>query len=185
MRRAAALLLTAAALAAPVAAGGCGSSGEPKAKAKATATATQPPEATATTTPPAATPAPRIRGAGPNVARRWADAVRDGDFDAAAALFAVPAKVANGGRPLLLRSRGEIDFFNRTLPCGAVLARTRRASHGRFIATFQLTERAGPGANCGSGTGGAAEVRFLVRKGHIVEWLRVADPSAGDDAQQT
>ena len=114
-----------------------------------------------------------------DVVKAWADAVRDGRFDDADALFALPATVANGGRALRFTHRYEVDFFNRTLPCGAVLRGTRKARGGRLVATFELTERKGPGANCGTGTGHEAQVRFLVREGRIVEWVRVVTGGAG------
>ena len=116
---------------------------------------------------------------GTAVVRRWADAVREGRFAAAARTFAVPATVANGGRPLTLRSRAEVDFFNRTLPCGAILTSTRRATGGRLVATFRLTTRRGPGADCGSGVGHEAQVAFRIRGGRIAEWLRIATPGGG------
>jgi hypothetical protein len=117
-----------------------------------------------------------------DVIRGWTAAIRTGSFDRADDYFALPALVANGGRPLRLRTRAEIDLFNRTLPCGAVVLATQRAS-GHIVATFRLTERSGPGAFCGAGTGHTAQVAFLVRAGHIVEWLRVIDPGrgSGDD----
>jgi hypothetical protein len=114
-----------------------------------------------------------------DVVKAWADAVRAGRFEAADALFALPAKVANGGRPLRFRHRYEVDFFNRSLPCGAILRSTRKTQDGRLVATFELTERQGPGANCGAGTGHPAAVRFLVRDGRIVEWLRVESGRSG------
>jgi hypothetical protein len=139
-------------LAAAVALGGCGSASRP--------------------------PKPR-ESAGARVVRQWADAERAGRFDIASALFALPSKVANGGPVIRFRTRAEVDFFNRSLPCGAILKRTRPAAHGRFVATFELTERLGPGAGCGPGVGQSAEVAFRVRDGRIVEWLRVPDGSGG------
>lgn len=132
------------------------------------------------------TPAHKPQGdAGVQVARRWADAERAGRFSVATALFAVPAKVANGGPVMQFDTRAEIDFFNRSLPCGAILKHTRPAGKGRFVATFELTERAGPGSNCGPGVGAAADVAFRVRRGRIVEWLRVPTPSDDNGGQIT
>src|SRR4051794_11685414 len=72
---------------------------------------------------PGPKPAPRPPSA-EQVIRSWADDLRAGRFSAANATFAVPATVANGGPRLRLRSRADIDGFNRTLPCGAVVTGT-------------------------------------------------------------
>lgn len=105
----------------------------------------------------------------------WADALRSGDVEAAAGYFAIPSVAENG--PLLVRIRSESDAvaFNETLPCGAELVAAENG--GRFTtATFELTERPGPGV-CGPGTGGTAKTAFVIRDGEIVEWRRVgADP---------
>ena len=123
---------------------------------------------------PAPVVAPGVRHADANLVRRWADTLRRGDITGAAGFFAVPALVANGGPPAELRTQGAIRAFNRSLPCGARLARADRAHHGFVIATFVLTERPGPGT-CGSGTGATARTAFRVRHGKIIDWLRVQD----------
>lgn len=101
----------------------------------------------------------------------WSDALREGDVDAAAAYFAIPSVAENG--PLLrIRSEDDARLFNASLPCGAILVRAE--SEGDFTtATFELTERPGPGA-CGPGTGGRAETAFVIENGKITEWRRVA-----------
>ena len=81
--------------------------------------------------------------------RAWADTLRRGDVEGAAEYFAVPATVSNGTPPLKLKSRAEVEFFNRTLPCGAQVIATEDAPHGFVIATFRLTERPGKG-RCGT-----------------------------------
>src|SRR4051794_4547276 len=112
-----------------------------------------------------------------DVVRGWTDALRAGHIAAADGFFALPVVISNGGPPLRLRSLPEVDFFDRTLPCGAVVIGTRRVGQ-RLVATFRLTNRAGPGAGCGSGVGGTAEVAFVVRDGHIAEWIRLVDPTS-------
>ena len=82
--------------------------------------------------------------------------------------------VSNGTGPIQLKDRAAVEFFNRTLPCGAELIDTEAAPHGYFIATFRLTERPGRG-RCGSGTGETARTAFRVRDDHITDWLRVQD----------
>ena len=118
---------------------------------------------------PAATPRPAADEA---VVRGWADDLRRGDVDAAAARFALPATVANGTPEIELETRAEVRSFNRALPCGGRVTDILR-HHGYLIATFELTER--PGGDCGSGMGNTAQAAFQVRDGKITRWLRVDD----------
>lgn len=101
----------------------------------------------------------------------WSEALRRGDIDAAAGMFAIPSVAENG--PLLVRIDSDADarLFNESLPCGGRLIRAE--STGEFTtATFRLTERPGPGS-CGTGTGETAQTAFVIRDGKIVEWRRV------------
>jgi hypothetical protein len=107
------------------------------------------------------------------VIKGWADELRAGDVAAASKRFALPSVVQNGTPPLRLTTRGEVEAFNRSLPCGAKL--TEAVASDRFtIATFVLTERPGPG-ECGNGVGETAKTAFVVRRGLITQWLRVVD----------
>lgn len=112
-----------------------------------------------------------------SVVRSWADTLRRGDLDGAAALFAVPARVQNGTPLLELRSRASIRDFNHALPCGARVLRTVR-HHGYVIATFRLVDRVGPGAvhPC-PGKGAQASTAFKIVAGHISDWRRVPTPA--------
>lgn len=105
-----------------------------------------------------------------DVVKAWADAVREGDYEAANALFAVPAKIANGEAPVILDSREKINIFNRSLPCGAIFQKAQAIADDYLRVTFRLTE----GSGCGSGAGKPAEVSFKIVDGLIVEWLREA-----------
>ena len=107
----------------------------------------------------------------------WANDMRRGDIEAASALFAVPATVANLSPEARLETRGAVRAFNESLPCGSRVRRMVR-HHGLIIATVELTDR--PGADCGTGTGNTAQAAFEVRDGKIVRWLRVVggDPPA-------
>jgi hypothetical protein len=125
---------------------------------------------------PAATPEADAE----DVIRAWADTLRRGDVAGAAEYFALPSTVSNGTPPLKLRTREEVEFFNRALPCGAVVIETEDAPHGFVIATFRLTERPGRG-RCGDGTGGTARTALLVRDGHITDWLRVPEEGGRDE----
>lgn len=125
---------------------------------------------------PAADPAPRPDAAATPgaVVRAWSRAMRRGDIDAAARLFAVPAVIANGTSPVNLDTRAAVRRFNESLPCGSRVVATEQ-HQGLTIATFTLTER--PGAQC-DGTGNTAKAAFEIRGGKIVGWIRVGD---GDD----
>jgi hypothetical protein len=107
------------------------------------------------------------------VIEAWSDELRAGEAERAADHWEVPSVAQNGTPPLELRSRREVIAFNESLPCGAEL--TRAEPEGEFtVATFELTERPGPG-ECGPGTGQTARTAFLIEDGMIVEWRRVPD----------
>jgi len=146
----------------------------------ATGQATPAPEAEPAEPEPTA-PTTKTDPADVRIVRAWADALRHGDVNIAARYFAVPSLVSNGTRPLELKTRAEVRFFNRTLPCGARLIGTEPAPKGFFIATFRLTERPGEG-ECGSGTGATARTAFRVRDEHITDWLRVQDIGSALDS---
>ena len=108
------------------------------------------------------------------VIRGWSSALRRGRVVAAARYFAVPVTVLNGPSAVVLRTRRAVREFNRELPCGAELTRWQRAPKHFVIATFRLTNRVG--SRCDGTPGALAAVAFLVRRGHIVQWLRVPVP---------
>jgi hypothetical protein len=117
------------------------------------------------------------------VIKEWVDTLRAGDVEGAAELFALPSVAENG--PLLrIRTRDDARLFNASLPCGAILVRAE--TQGDFTtATFELTERPGPG-ECGTGTGERAQTSFVIEDGKIKEWRRVAvggaEPAPGEAA---
>jgi len=126
--------------------------------------------------------APEVDPSKVRVVRAWADALRHGHVRAAARYFALPSTVANNTTPIMLETRANVRFFNRTLPCGARLIATEPAPSGFFVATFRLTERPGRGV-CGSGTGETARTAFRVRDDHITAWVRVSDePVTGSES---
>jgi hypothetical protein len=107
------------------------------------------------------------------VIQNWADELRSGDVSAASDRFAIPTVVQNGTPALTLTTRTQVETFNQSLPCGAKL--TAATSSGRYtIATFELTERPGPG-ECGNGVGEIAKTAFVIHNGRITEWRRVVD----------
>jgi hypothetical protein len=113
----------------------------------------------------------------------WADALRHGRQQRAAAYWAHPSAMVNGpdasGRVAVIHIDSDRDALlaDRTLSCGATLVHTMR--RGAYVrATFTLSVRTGPGADS-SGCSGPASVDFLIRDAHIVRWLRapVASPA--------
>ncbi len=129
---------------------------------------------------PTATPTPKPVGPPVSktevaVIRGWSDALRHGHVAAAARYFTIPSKVGNATAAQRLASRDDIRDFNRALPCGAKLEKTRRSTvKGFVIGTFLLTER--PGGRCSTGLGHHAEVAFLIRHRRINQWLQLPDP---------
>jgi hypothetical protein len=115
------------------------------------------------------------------VIKEWSDTLRAGDVDGAAEFFALPSVAENG--PLLrIRTHDDARLFNASLPCGAILVRAE--TQGDFsTATFELTERPGPGT-CGTGTGEHAQTSFVIEDGKITQWRRVgigdAEPEPGE-----
>src|SRR3954452_11848851 len=109
------------------------------------------------------------------IIKGWSDSLRHGRVTAATRYFAVPSLISNGDPDWIpLKSRGAVHKFNRTLPCGAKLIRTRRSTDDFVVGVFRLTERPGAG-ECGTGTGEMAAVAFLIEKKHITRWVRVPD----------
>jgi hypothetical protein len=113
-----------------------------------------------------------------SVIRGWAKALRRGDVRAAARYFALPDVFANGVASngglagVVIHTERQARAVNESLPCGALLISA--SEHGKYItASFRLTNRTGPGAGCGSGTGQSASTDFVIRHGRIVEWVRV------------
>ena len=107
------------------------------------------------------------------VIQDWADQLRAGEVEAAADRFEIPSTVQNGAPPIRLTDREDVVAFNESLPCGAKLTEAERS--GEYtIATFELTERPGPG-ECGTGAGQTAKTAFVIHDGRIAEWRRVVD----------
>jgi hypothetical protein len=105
------------------------------------------------------------------VVRAWADALRHGEVDAAADLFALPSKVqVVPGQPfVVVEAHADAVAFNLTLPCGGRLVKATQ--RGRYVdALFVLSDR--PGSSCDA-PGSTARAAFLIRDGKIKEWLRV------------
>jgi hypothetical protein len=107
------------------------------------------------------------------VIRAWTEAIRQADFRKAAGLFAVPARVQNGGPPRTLDNPALVIAWNATLPCGAKVTRVTGGPGGFAVTEFELTDR--KGSSCGSGVGAPAASAIKVEDGHITEWYRLPD----------
>ncbi len=123
-----------------------------------------------------ATQGPGVATSAVTVIEGWADALRSGQQERAAAYWAHPSAMVNGpdasGRIAVIHIDSDRDALiaDRTLSCGATLVHTTRS--GPYVrAAFTLGIRTGPGADS-SGCSGPASVDFLIRGGHIVRWLR-------------
>jgi hypothetical protein len=118
-----------------------------------------------------------------SVIRAWSSALRRGDVKAAARYFALPSEFANGtgtgGMAVFsIRTEAQAIEVNADLTCGSILISTQ--PDGRYThAVFRLTDRGGPGGDCGSGAGLLASTNFIIRGGRIVAWIRGSDPSGG------
>ena len=119
-----------------------------------------------------------------SVIRGWASALRRGDLRAAARYFALPSIFANGIgsngglAAVVIHTERQAQAVNASLPCGAQLISATQ--HGKYInAAFRLTNRSGPGAGCGSGTGQSAYTDFVITHGRIVQWIRAPAASGG------
>jgi hypothetical protein len=119
------------------------------------------------------------------VIRAWSNALRRGDVRGAAHYFALPSQFVNGpdasGRvPVIaIRTEGEAEAINATLPCGARFVSADR--RGRYVnVLFRLTDRPGLGGGCGAGTGELARTNFVIAGGRIVQWIR-APNDPGDN----
>ena len=115
----------------------------------------------------------------------WSQALRRGDVHGAARFFQIPSVFVDGpGAVTAIHSLAEAVSVNEALPCGARLISA--SQHGPYVdGLFRLTGRAGPGGtNCGTGAGQTARTFFLIRAGHIVQWLRAPD-EPGDNGSST
>jgi hypothetical protein len=143
------------------------------------------PVATPTETPEAK--AKPVTSTEKRVIKGWSDSLRRGQVKAAAKYFNVPSVVSNNTpAPIQLTSVADVREFNRTLPCGAKLLRTRRSAQAGFVVgVFRLTERKNAPAPCGQGVGAEASVAFEITDAHIKTWIRVADPTQADPLATT
>ena len=159
------------AVAAALAAAGCGGGSDRRVSTPTGSTGGQ------STAPPPTFPALEETGrpadpAAVRVIRGWTDAQRASDVDRATSYFSVPALVENGVAEQLV-SRAAVRAFNASLPCGAVLLRTSASARRGFtVATFRLVNR--PGQSC-DGTGNQARTAFEVHAGKIRAWVRLTD----------
>jgi hypothetical protein len=135
-----------------------------------------------------ATQGPGVPASAVTVIAGWADALRHGQQERAAAYWAHPSAMVNGpdasGRIAVIHIDSDRDALiaDRTLSCGATLVHTTR--RGVYVrAAFTLSIRTGPGADS-SGCSGPASVDFLIRSGRIVRWLRAPAASSAPPSRE-
>jgi hypothetical protein len=117
----------------------------------------------------------------------WSEALQAGHVAAAARYFDVPSVFfAGSGPPIELRSLAQVEAVNAGLPCGAKFV-SAQVRGGVVNVLFRLTNRRGPGGagGCGSGTGQTARTNFVIRDGHIEEWLRAPDEPGDNGSPRT
>jgi hypothetical protein len=117
----------------------------------------------------------------------WSKALQAGHVAAAAHYFDLPSVFFSGsGPPIEMRSLAQVEAVNAGLPCGARFLSARKRG-GVVNVLFRLTDRLGPGgaAGCGAGTGQTARTNFVIRDGHIEEWLRAPDEPGDNGSPRT
>lgn len=137
--------------------------------------------------PAAADAAPAVPENVVRVIVGWSEALRAGHVAAAARYFEVPSVFFSGsGPPIEMHSLAEVEAVNAGLPCGAKFL-SARVRGGVVNVLFRLTDRRGPGGSggCGAGTGQTARTNFVIRDGHITEWLRAPDEPGDNGSSPT
>ena len=121
----------------------------------------------------------RARGAADSAKVRviagWLRALRSGDEARAARYWATGAKFQNATPVLTIDTPIEKLAIQKSLPCGAKIAKTG-GPDPFVVIVFVLTNR--PGGNCGSGAGATARGAIRVAHGRIAEWYRLPDDPA-------
>ena len=120
------------------------------------------------------------------VIKAWSSTLRRGDVRDAARYFALPSELINGAgagfEVLVIRTFAQAVSANASLPCGAVFISAHQ--RGRYVnALFRLTDRGGPGGDCGAGAGTTARTNFVISHGRILQWIR-APSEPGDNRGQ-
>jgi hypothetical protein len=110
------------------------------------------------------------------VIRAWSKAQRLGHVAEAAAMFDLPAVVADGVHlERRLGTRAQVLDFNRSLTCGGKFLSARRGFPSNVVARFRITEL--PGHTCGKAVGRLTDTVFVVDGGLIQHWKRAFDPA--------
>jgi hypothetical protein len=120
---------------------------------------------------------PPARASDVAVVRHWATALRSGDIQGAAEVFALPSVFSNGpAETIEIRNLEQSEAVQASLPCGAEVISAFQ--DGRYVnVLFRLVDREGRGGGaqaCGPGAGETARTDFLIRDGHIAAWVRAA-----------
>jgi hypothetical protein len=118
--------------------------------------------------------------AGPEeVVRAWSRALNAGDNRAAAALFAVGARIEQFDFVLTVRTLDDALIWNRTLPCSGKIVELTTQGEEQATATFLLGDR--KTSPCDA-PGGEAVALFRVREGKIVLFRQLPAEAPPEDA---
>lgn len=103
------------------------------------------------------------------VVREWEKAIKAGDNERAASLFASEAVVIQGNLSRTFHTHQQAVEWNTRLPCsGTIIALSRRGS--AVTATFKLGDRSNK--RCGDPPGAEATAVFVVEGGKIILWVQ-------------
>ena len=103
------------------------------------------------------------------VVRAWEKAVKAGDNEQAASLFASDAVVIQGNLSRTFHTHQQAVDWNARLPCaGTIVALARRGS--AVTATFGLGDR--KNNRCSDPPGAEATAVFVVEGGKIILWVQ-------------
>jgi hypothetical protein len=110
--------------------------------------------------------------------RAWSRALNAGDNEAAAALFAVGARIEQFDFILRVRRLEDAVLWNRTLPCSGEIVRLTTRGKEEATATFLLGDR---DTSACDAPGGEAVALFRVRDGKIVLFRQLPAEAPPED----
>lgn len=108
------------------------------------------------------------------VVRAWSRALNTGDNQAAAALFALGARIEQGELVIVVDERADALAWNRSLPCSGKIV-TLVAEGDTATATFLLFDRRTSACDA---PGARVEASFEVRNGKIVLFRQLGGQGA-------
>jgi len=118
--------------------------------------------------------------------RAWSDALNEGDNDAVARLFALPALIAQGDAIGEFRTYEQLAAWFSGLPCSGTIVSVSFDEPDAALAVFELGDRSET-SPCDAPPGSKAAARFVFRDGKLIAWQQVQvpeePPAASDESQ--